>query len=375
MPIDSSFFDLSVIERVMRRHKAYTYVLLSLLFCYLIFNLVTWKLFTNRLLNDPDCPGGDLTRMAYISGSKTCRQNENNLPVKHIKRDQLNEQKIDVLTIGDSFSNGGGGGRNSYYQDYIASLNNFSVLNIPQYKKLDKISTISILNNNGYLDKIKPRFVLIEYSEKLCFTDFPDRIDFNKSISEKELEQYESVKYYQKTESADNRLVKLDFFSQANYKLVRNSILYHFSDNAFDGQVYKAKLDRDLFSAKNADVLLFFHADIKYRKRYTAENIAKLNGYLNVLGDRLATKGIKLYFMPCVDKYNLYSKYIIDNKYPEGTFFEELRKLPKRYDLIDTKKILLKELEKGVIDLYHADDTHWSWKAAEQIFTQVRFNR
>jgi len=343
------------------------------LLCYGFFNLLTWNLFTARLINDVDCPGGDLTRMAYISGSKTCRQYENDLPLKHIKHDKFLGQKVDMLIIGDSFSYGGGGGKNSYYQDYIASINNFSVFHIPQYKGLDKIRTISILNNNGYLDKIKPRFVLIEYSEKFCFTDFSDKINFDESISEKELEGYETIKYDQKTDLVDNKLIRLDFFSNANYKLVRNRILYHLSDNAYFSQVYKAKLDRQFFSAKNADVLLFFDADIKNRKKYNVDNITKLNDCLNVLSERLAAKGIRLYFMPCVDKYNLYSKYIIGNRYPESNFFEELRKFPKRYEFIDTKEILRKELENGVMDLYYADDTHWSWKASKKVFETVAF--
>lgn len=357
----------------MKTNKSFTYILVLFIACYCFFNLIAWELITKRLLNDPDCPGGDLTRMGYISGSKACRHTENDLPIKHIERDQFKGQKIDLLTIGDSFSHGGGGGKNSYFQDYIASINNFSVLHIPQYVKLDKIRTISILNNNGYLDRVKPRYVLIEYSEKLCFNDFPDTIDFNESISEKDLERYDIMKYTQKPEVTGNKLVNMDFFSEANYKLVRNSILYHFSDNAYDNQVYKAKLNRHFFSVTNSDTLLFYYADIKNRKKFNVENIAKLNSFLNSLSDRLKAKGIKLYFMPCVDKYNLYSKYIIDNKYPESTFFEELRKLPKRYGFIDTKEILRNELEKGVKDLYHADDTHWSWKASKTIFETVTF--
>jgi hypothetical protein len=247
------------------------------------------------------------------------------------------------------------------------------VLHIPQYKKIDKIRTISILNNNGYLDRVKPRYVLIEYSEKLCFNDFPDTIDFNESISEKDLERYDLMKYDQEPETAGKKLVNMDFFSEANYKLVRNSILYHFSDNAYDNKVYKATLNQQFFTVPNSDTLLFYYADIKNRKKFNIENIAKLNSFLNSLSDRLKAKGIKLYFMPCVDKYNLYSKYIINNKYPEGSFFEELRKLPKRYGFIDTKEILRNELEKGVKDLYHADDTHWSWQASKTIFETVTF--
>jgi len=78
--------------------------------------------------------------------------------------------------------------------------------------------------------------------------------------------------------------------------------------------------------------------------------------------------------MPSVDKYNLYSRFIVDNPYPDSRFFEELRKLPKRYVFIDTKKLLLGELERGEKDLFYPDDTHWSWKAPKRIFSEIRFD-
>ena len=77
--------------------------------------------------------------------------------------------------------------------------------------------------------------------------------------------------------------------------------------------------------------------------------------------------------MPVVDKYNLYSNFIVDNPYPRSTFFEKLRQLPKRYAFIDTKQILMEELERGELDLYYPDDSHWSWKAPQKIFNTVRF--
>jgi hypothetical protein len=92
------------------------------------------------------------------------------------------------------------------------------------------------------------------------------------------------------------------------------------------------------------------------------------------LADKLTTKGVKLYFMPCADKYDIYSKFIINNKYPQNQFFEKLRPLQKRYTLIDTKALLSKELDKGIKDIYYFDDAHWSWKASETIFKQVKFN-
>jgi hypothetical protein len=48
-------------------------------------------------------------------------------------------------------------------------------------------------------------------------------------------------------------------------------------------------------------------------------------------------------------------------------FFELLRPQLKEYRFIDTKKLLVEEVNKGEKDVYYSDDTHWSWKAAKKI--------
>ena len=142
-----------------------------------------------------------------------------------------------------------------------------------------------------------------------------------------------------------------------------------------------------MFTVKNSDKLL----SIKYKRIVNENDVKVINDNLNNLSDRLKTKGITLVYMPIVDKLNLYGKFLIDKSYskssffeylrvlPEryiyskSSFFEYLRVLPKRYIFIDTKAILLEELEKGEKDIFYADDTHWSWKASKKIFETVLF--
>lgn len=357
----------------MIRHSRFVRIIVALLMAMVIFHLTTWELFVKRLMvDDPSCVGGDLARLGYISGVKMCRQNTNDLPQQHMEMRDYTGGRVDIVTIGDSFSNGGGGGKNTYYQDYIASIHNMSVLNATQYKDLDLLTTISIMNNNGSLERMDPAFVLIECSEKTCLKELPEEVDFARTMPENELKRHEAMSYAQKQTSGKDT-PRFAFFSEANVNFIKNSVAYRFSDNAFNGQVYKAQLSKPLFSTALADTLLFYAGDIKNRQRFTAERIARMNDHLNTLSDRLAAKGIKLYFMPCVDKYNLYSEYIIGNTYPKSLFFEDLRQLPKRYAFIDTKAILAEELAKGEKDIFYPDDTHWSWKASDRIFKSVSF--
>lgn len=119
-------------------------------------------------------------------------------------------------------------------------------------------------------------------------------------------------------------------------------------------------------------MLLLHKDDVKNIRRHDKQTIQAMNDNMNRLAEVLAQKNIKLYFMPVVDKYNLYRTFIINNPYPESVFFEEMRLLPKKYEYIDTKKILFNALQRGEKDIFYPDDTHWSWRAPEMIFEQVR---
>jgi hypothetical protein len=79
--------------------------------------------------------------------------------------------------------------------------------------------------------------------------------------------------------------------------------------------------------------------------------------------------------MVVVDKLDLYSSYLGKNPYGENLLFSLLRPMDKSYTFIDTKKILLEELVNNETkDLFFADDTHWTYRASEAIFKQVRFS-
>jgi len=348
------------------RYKRFVSLFVGIMVFFVALNYVVWKVWTEDLLTDKNYIAGDLTRMGYIFGYKMYRKNYCDLPFRHIEADNYAGQKIDVLTIGDSFSNGGGGGRNRFYQDYIASINRFTVLNIHPYKNIDSLTTVSALCNNGIIDRLKPRFILIESSQKFCIDDFAKPIDFELTIPSENREPFSRT-------TDVSALPSLAFINNGNFKFLLYNLLYPISDHAFFGKVCIRELTTNMFSVKNGTRLLFLRNEVKRATRATPELVFLLNRNLNILADKLSDKGINLYFMPCVDKYTLYSDYLSQNTYPKSTFFEELRKLPKKYNLIDTKEILSEELKKGAQDIFYADDTHWSWKASAAIFRKQLF--
>ncbi len=347
--------------------KKYTFYAVAFLLLFIAVNAVVWKCWTENLLSGR-YNGGDLARMGYLPNSKLLRHNSFDLPRRHLEDTEYRGQPIRVVTIGDSFSNGGGGGKNRYYQDYIASINHCNVLNIEPFQSLNFLELVSTLLNDGYLDKVRPKYLIFSASEKFCIEKYSLGIDFSRRTDLRHLFALPRMGY-----NAPRTGPVVTFVNEGNFKFLLNSLLYHFSDRAYFSKTFVCELSQPFFTTKDPRKLLFYRDDIRKIPLSTPRTVSLLNDNLNKLADMLREKGIQFYFMPCVDKYDLYSGYIVDNPYPRSTFFEELRKLPKRYVLIDTKAILLSELKKGEKNVFNPDDTHWSWKASKKIFSTVRF--
>jgi hypothetical protein len=340
---------------------------------FLVFHLVTWKCFTEDLLTDK-YHGGDLSRMGYFTGSKHYRKNYVDLPQRHLKMKEYRGQQVDMLTIGDSFSIGGGGGRNPYYQDYISSFNNLTVMNVTPYPTDDLVmgcsplSTLAVLDNSGYLDIIKPRYVLIESLETLALSRFARPFSWTWSDSLANV-----VRHYAGVAGEWTALPKVFFINSGNINFYWRNMMYQFSDNAFGHSVFRRQVTQPLFSVRNETDLLFYQYDLQVIPYTTSKTVAEINDTMNRIAEILDRKGIRLIFMPVVSKYDLYSEFIVANPYPESHFFEELRPLPKKYLFIDTKAVLKEEVRKGEKDVFYADDTHWSWKAPQILFEKFRF--
>lgn len=352
-------------------YKAWTKIIIYFLTVFLLVNIIIWKAYTEDILSFAPYYNGGLDRMGYIVGSKYYRKPESTLPRHHIENREYRGQHVDVLTIGDSFFNIRMNGRDFLYQDWLATLYDLSILNIQHLRGMDELSTVVVLLNSGYLDKVRPRMIIIESVERYAILKFGGEIDFRQSKSLSE------IKEYYKTAGYAENYPSVSFVNTGNFKFIFYNVLYLFSDNAFFSKVYVRDLNKSLFSVKKDKRLLFYFEDLEYIPFATRATVGKLNDNLNKLAALLRDKGIVLVFMPAADKYNMYSEYIINNPYSKSVFFELLRPLHKDYILVDTKAILSDLIGRGEKDVYYSDDTHWSWKAAKRIAedTKVPFVR
>src|SRR5574344_533610 len=319
------------------------------------FHTIIYFVYMQKVFPKDGSIVGDLARMTYSVDLIDKRYVDINLERKHINHFLYNGENIDLITIGDSFSEGGGGGKNPYYQDYIANNFNLNVLNINLEKdNKNYIETIYGLLNSGKLEEKNIKYILIESVQRRSLERFSIN-DINRQIV---IEDFDIFKGFHQDFIKPEKNVDLSFL-----QVILN--------------MFK-KTDKDEVSVinnLNQNALLFYDEDLKYLNLETKENIELLNENFNILARDLSQKGIKLIFMPAVDKYNLYRPYIISNIYKESIFFEYLETLPKEYIFINTKKILSKELENGEKDIFFADDTHWNYKASEKIVSDDEFKK
>jgi hypothetical protein len=360
----------------MRNYRSFVFIILGVLLALVLYNAVVWQLYTRSLLGrgeDGVIPN-DLARMGYLSAYTQPRRIVDDLPRRHLEMSDYQGGTIDVVTVGDSFSQGGGNGQNRFYQDYLATLSDVSVLNVGVYPgSRNQMETVALLVNSGFLDQVRPRYLLLEIVERNCYK-FTGPLDLEKTEKLSRLRQtYAGGAVADEADMVTPELPSVGFFNTGNFKWLLYNVLYLFAPDAYVSKTCKVKLDRPLFSGERGDSLLFLRKDIEKVHKAEPSTLRAFNDNLNRLAELLRARGIELVFMPAPDKYTLYHPYIVDNPYPPSRFFELLRPLPKAYRFIDTEAILAAEIARGEKDVYYLDDTHWSWKASQAIFTAERF--
>lgn len=374
----------------MNKFKKLIYIWLILGLIIMLFHPPLYYMFILKVFPKDGSIVGDLARMTYSVDMVDKRYTKIDLDKRHMNmQTDYNGKEIDLVTIGDSFSEGAGGGKNPYYQDYIANNFDLNVLNIKMSKDSKSyIETIYGLLNSGKLEEKKIKYILIESVQRRSLERFSVN-NINKAIIVDEFNIFKEPKIVEKNNLDDLSFfeILLSIFKKSDKddigiinNLNQNALIYNLrfklkGYGKMSSHVYRENLNKELFSVLSSKDLLFYYEDLKYLDLETKENVELLNENFNVLARDLSQKGIKLIFMPAVDKYNLYRPYIISNIYKESIFFEYLETLPKEYIFINTKKILSKELENGEKDIFFADDTHWNYKASEKIVSDDEFKK
>ena len=345
--------------------KKYVHIFVLVIGLFFIFNVFLWNIFVKKTFVDND-GHGDLNRLGfYFSGYAATRQMS--YDKKHIDfQDYIANQRtdnIDVLTIGDSFSNGGGG---CFYQDYLANKYNKNVLHIMNNTSLNAVQLLYLIDKFGYLDTIHPQTVILESVERAMNDRFGTS---DILIPDMTKEEFERLLFRHKDNPANdaNHKIAPGIMLNANTKFITNNFLYYNDGNILSHDVFVTSLNEPLFSTPdNETLLMYYHDDLWYEN--TEPDYDAINNNINKTAALLQSKNINLIFMTNVDKYDLYHPYALNKElHKENNFFETFDALPKSYHFVNTKQILRELLAAGTKDVYWPDDTHWSWRAQQAV--------
>lgn len=331
-------------------------------------NATVWVWFTSPILTrQGEAITGDLARIGYVSDLVHARTNHTDLVRRHLESSDYQGQAIDLITIGDSFSQGAGGGLNRYYQDHIASSLGWSVLNLqdPPASR-SSLETIAALADSGFLRRAKARYVLVEATQRKAVERLSDQTHLVTTVDRQQLDAFYRFGSGEKT-GFNFALPETSFINNGNFKYLAYQALYPFDDCAFISDTCRVRLDTRLFSIGAGDEMLFYGKDRRAIKHHQPANIKRLNDTLNALAARLKKEGVTLIFMPVISKYDLYRDHFSDNGYPRDPFFDLLRQQPRDYLLLDTKSVLGQGVQAGELDIFYVDDTHWTERASQRI--------
>jgi len=360
-----------------------------MLLIILLYNAFVWHFYTQQWFTSSSVHVGDLSRLGYMPDAAHPRKTLVDLPITHKETTNFNlDEKAEIVVIGDSFASGVAGGKNPSFTDYIASQYNKTVLNIGELPSTSNyIETVALLANSGFFKAIGTKIVIIESTQRQLARRFAVLINFDKNeslesiikiygINQKLLDYNNShmpISNLQNN-SDDNAAIKhnkITFINNGNFKFAINKIIYLFSDSSPLTNVVIKDLNQSLFSTHMDKKLLNFQRDIYMKDIQDVNNVQKINANLNQLSRILKKENIILAFMPVASKYIIYEPYIINNNLPKDNFFSILNSQSREYALIDTKKILDREMP--IKDLYYGDDTHWSYIASDIVISSQEF--
>lgn len=331
-------------------------VLGVVIFGYALLHGIVYFLFTEPLLKNAH---GDLARLGYLK--LDLRQAEQLVSNYQEERKFLTEReffaaesprKVQVITLGDSFLNGGG---NTYLQNALVQRQGLQVLNLPALRQTTELETVLLLARAGLLQAAQPKVVIVECVERNLVRKYGKELSLNQTVTLAEVRgQYLRPQRDEHWEAG--------VINAGNNRFLLYSALYPFSDNAVIGPVYQTRLSKPLFQAgQDSDRLLFFKEEINNNKHATAADVEMIHLNFNRAAAELARYGIQLWLLPAPDKSTVYQEYMVNSaKYEKPDILGALAAKPeKQYRYIPTQQILREAARQGVLDLYWPGDTHW----------------
>jgi hypothetical protein len=296
---------------------------------------------------------GDLGRLAFViigqEYGQRIEQDElkDTLFNKVRETEDLRNIHVNVLTIGDSFSQQEHAG----YQNYMAQ-EGVTVANTRRNLYDNPIQYACNLLDAGVVDSTNIEVMVVEVGERELARHIKNFRIGKVEVGEPDMR-------------GENREENVWDIRQWSLLRTRDFLMYRYAGR---NPVYQVQLDRDFFSSYEPRKLFFYCADILNGLTIEESIRPKIKEVFDLLTTKAHERGLAFILMLPVDKYDLYQDYIVDNPYGHKHVNEEVRELlGDRPEVMLCKYVLLPLLASGEKDVFLFDDSHWSWKGSKAV--------
>lgn len=310
---------------------------------------------------------GDLLRMGNLYSFGGYHQRFLNSQPNQIHYSQLSEldrdekTKIDLLTIGDSYSDQGAFG----YQNILVKKD-VSVLHVDRFvSKENPLQTLIDLANSDFFDIVSPRYILLQSVER-SVNQRATKLSWQNKMDLDSL--FFAISAFQKKPPPKGPT----FFSKALYRIPITNFRYLFEEKPPHTKTYRFKsINSGLFTTGKNDLLILDEDVTRLHEKNDSNLIQNTVQQINQLHVLLRSKGIGLLVLIGPDKFDCYYEYIANKSdYAKPQFFDIYNKTPKDYLNVDVYVPLSKAIRQQP-DVYFYDDTHWSPIGAEIVANEI----
>ena len=310
-----------------------------------------------------DDNSGDLMRLGLINGGSEYTDSIRATLLPQVYYTGQEEDSLmradtcDVVVIGDSFSHGGGVGKEGDYVNYLAHDSGRKVV---VFTPMDPATANPMqvaydAMKLGVLDSVNAPNLVVQEGERYLVTRHSLFVTTDTAVPH----------------SAPRKESPADDKREASPLLrVKDFFFYHlFGANP----IYTARLSQPMFGGEEPNTLYFYNEDVKYGFDITAQQQKEILYCFDQVLAMAQEKGINLIILVACDKYDLYQDLIADNEYPPKSLVDDVERWTagESGHYVYAKKVLKPQVEQGVKDVFLFNDTHWSPASSRLIAAEV----
>lgn len=308
---------------------------------------------------------GDLMRLALIQGGPEYSDSISAGALQQVYYTGVEDDSVlradtsDVVVIGDSFSHGGGIGKQGDFVNYVAHDGQRRVV---VYTPMDPASASPMqlaydLLVHGGFDSTRIRNLVVQEVERYV-------VERHGAFTT------QSLGLPRPAVQPDRVAANAERKESSPLLRVKDYIFYH----AFGANpIYDVRLRQPMFGGPQPDRLYFYNEDVANGINIDSTARHHVKDCFDKVIAAARERGVNLVIVIACDKYDMYQDFIVDNPYPAKTFNEDIARWMAD-DIgcfVFTKQVLHPLVEQGVRDVYLYNDTHWSPASSRLVAAEV----